>query len=246
MPLFNRSKRTAHTVEWIDFPENLIPLPKLCVINFEAENFDPTLFSDTRIVCPPTIARSVPKRQAEFFYGRLAARLALTKVGATVADISIGPSREPIWPKGVIGSITHTHDLAAAVVLENSSYEGVGIDIEKVGTLETQQALLSNAISATEWSYFQVVTMPPNILLTLAFSSKESLFKAAFPTVGRFFDFDAAEVVHVDVVKKRLSLALRETLSRKLVSGRIVHVYFHLLTQNTIFTSVVLPTDLTE
>ncbi|WP_244171285.1 hypothetical protein [Xanthomonas populi] len=64
------------------------------------------------------MARSVRKRQAEYFFGRLAARQALQHqalvVTGTYPYIATGSSREPIWPAQVIGSISHTNQLAAA------------------------------------------------------------------------------------------------------------------------------------
>lgn len=240
MTLLEPSQRAVPTVSWRDLPGPLVQPPRLCLVDFIAKDFTVDFFPELGIACPSGIARSVPKRQAEFLYGRLATRLALAAIGAPVVDINIGPSREPLWPEGIIGSITHIQGLAAAVVLEHSCCAGIGIDIEQVLVPEIRNALLSTAINPAEWACIQTNTIDHDIFLTIAFSSKESLFKAAFSSVGRFFDFKAAEVIHVDIVKRRLSLMLTETLSSKLVAGCVVYSYFELLNPNTVLTNVVL------
>lgn len=240
LPLPESASSAIHSMTWRRLHGVSGPRPLICLIDFMVQRFVADAFVDTSIVCPATIARSVPKRQAEFFFGRLAARLALATSDVAGADILIGPSREPVWPVGLMGSITHTNQTAAAVVLDRSRCAGVGIDMEQVVSLENRQALLSTVISAVEWSYLQTVGLPADTVLTTAFSAKESLFKAAFPSVGRFFDFNAAEVVHVDAAGGRVSLILRETLSRELVAGRIVHAHFDFPAPHTVLTSVVL------
>jgi hypothetical protein len=62
------------------------------------------------------LRNSVPKRQAEFVAGRICAREALTGWGHDNVVVGIGAHREPIWPQGLLGSITHCADYAAAVV----------------------------------------------------------------------------------------------------------------------------------
>ena len=61
-------------------------------------------------------ATFAPVRLAEFRHGRACARLALGRIGAGAHDIPVGASREPIWPTGVVGSISHAGTAAAAVV----------------------------------------------------------------------------------------------------------------------------------
>ena len=53
--------------------------------------------------------------------------------------------------------------------------------------------------------------------LTIAFSVKECLSKALFAAVGRYFGFNAARVVALDVQHDRIRLALTETLCREFV-----------------------------
>jgi 4'-phosphopantetheinyl transferase EntD len=212
---------------------------RICVIEFDADAFDPAAFLDAGIACPATVARSVPVRQAEFFFGRLAARMSLTELGVERCDVPIGPAREPLWPAPVVGSITHNQHFAAAVALVECT--SVGIDIERVVSPESQQALLVTAISAKEQSYLRTLACESRFahLITAVFSAKESFFKAAFRSVGRYFDFSAAEVVHVDTEKLCMSLVLREALSQEFFVGKIVRVHMDYVRPDTLLTSLV-------
>lgn len=107
----------------------------LYALAFDAARFQPQAFAAAAIACPDSIARSVRKRQAEFLFGRLAARLALGAALGPVqaqAEIAIGTAREPCWPAGSLGSISHGDGCAAAVALAAGQHQGIGIDLERL------------------------------------------------------------------------------------------------------------------
>ena len=79
----------------------------------------------------------------------------------------------------------------------------------------TEAALLAAAADA-QWPYAA--------LLTALFSAKESLFKAAFGVVGRYFDFAAARVCAVDLEQQRLCLRLTETLCAQFAEGQLCDI----------------------
>jgi len=131
-------------------------------------------------------AGMVPKRLTEFTHGRHCARLALRQLGSAAAPIAKGPNREPVWPPGIVGSITHTGGWAAAAVGYSKLFSGVGIDIERDGPLDEATRKL---------------ILRPNEQLTIAsedsrlvFSIKEAIYKCIFPTAGRYVDFAEIEV----------------------------------------------------
>jgi 4'-phosphopantetheinyl transferase EntD len=74
------------------------------------------------------IADAVPSRQREFIAGRACARRALTRLGRPPMVIPVGPHREPMWPPGVVGSITHCADYCA--VAEQTRFAALGVDAE--------------------------------------------------------------------------------------------------------------------
>lgn len=199
------------------------------LLEFDIERFAPSAFDASGIDCPPSVARSVHKRQAEFFFGRLAARQALSALAIAPVAIPIGPSREPQWPRDVIGSISHSQCLAAATAELRGHRRGIGIDIEHVVTAEAREALLATIVNADEIAYLHKLatdTWPMEMLLTIVFSAKESLFKGLFATVGHYFDFSAARIVALDPEHGRVRFALTETLCAEFSHGQHCDIGF--------------------
>lgn len=202
-------------------------------IRFDAEAFDSSLYQAFGIARPDAIARSVMKRQAEFFYGRLAARLALAAQGVKRTDIPIGRSREPVWPSGWTGGISHTMGIAAAIVapIDSAQCRAIGLDVERIAKGEAIAAILQHALSPREVAVL-TDAFPNNAAagITIGFSAKESLYKASFAEVGRFFDFDAARVVAVDTNLGIIDLVIAAPLAECIPKGmRWLIRYNHLI-----------------
>ena len=214
------------------------------VIAFELERFSLDAFSLYDIARPDTIARSVRKRQAEFFFGRLAAREALRQQSLIPADsslqIAIGGSREPVWPAAAIGSISHTPHLAAAAVAPLGTWRGIGIDLEHVIDAGSREALLGNVVDCSELSLLQSICTstgcPLDTLLTIVFSAKESLFKASFCAVGRYFDFSSAHLVALNIHAGWVRLQLCEHLSSELPVGQLCDIGVGFVDPQTVIT----------
>src|SRR6202022_3165764 len=60
------------------------------------------------------IVNAVEARRREFITARRCAREALAKLGYAPVPIRAGRKREPLWPAGLVGSITHTTGFRAA------------------------------------------------------------------------------------------------------------------------------------
>lgn len=206
--------------------------------SFDIEKFSTEAFASAGMACPPGVARSVHKRQAEFYFGRLAARQALGALGISGVDVGIGASRQPMWPAGVIGSISHTHTWAAAAVMRRGACSGVGIDLEHMAGPDAAVALASTVVDAEELAYLETLDhlLPINTLLTATFSAKESLFKAAFNEVGRYFDFSAARVFLIDPEAGIIRLRLTETLCNAFVDGLVCEIGFCFLGTEVVLT----------
>jgi enterobactin synthetase component D len=174
------------------------------------------------IEIPAALAGAVPKRRAEFVAGRRAARLALAALAPALASarVGIGPRREPLWPEGVRGAITHASGLAAAAVAWSGRVRGVGLDIEAPLAADAAAAVAEKVLTPGErarlfpdgWSAPEARRR-----LTVAFSAKESLFKSLHAEVGRYFDFLDAEVTELS--EARWSLRLVTALGPALPAG---------------------------
>ena len=71
------------------------------------------------------IARAVEKRRLEYITTRHLARNALARLGFPPVAIGTGGNREPLWPAGVVGSMTHCRGYRAAAVARAGGVAGV-------------------------------------------------------------------------------------------------------------------------
>ena len=136
--------------------------------------------------------RAIESRTKEFATTRSCARLALAKMGVPAVPILRGPNREPLWPDGVIGSITHCRGYRAASVAMQSHLLAIGIDAEiheslpdevlQHVCLDQEMAWLTKAPPGTHWD-------------RVLFSVKESVYKAWFPLTQRWLGFEDVAVI---------------------------------------------------
>ena len=163
--------------------------------------FDPSLlvpddFRRSQIEPPPSVQRSVAKRQAEFLAGRLCARAALLQLQGLDCSPAIGEDRAPVWPSGICGSITHSTGHAAAIVAQKADWRGLGMDLENILNPERAERLAGEILTAPELKRMAAGRREQlAMLVTLTFSVKESLFKALYPIVQQRFYFEHAEVL---------------------------------------------------
>ncbi len=152
------------------------------------------------------VRSAIEKRQREFRAGRSCARRALRDLGFPAAPIPVGDMRQPIWPDGIVGSITHCDGYCAAAVATDTTAISLGIDAESnVPVADHVSSLVLTANDVFEG------TPDPGVAPTMvAFSAKEALFKAWFPLNGIWLDFDDVEVrvtpvaLHFTVLKNPL------------------------------------------
>ncbi|MBE1162039.1 4'-phosphopantetheinyl transferase family protein [Dyella acidiphila] len=217
------------------------PQPLLVhVIEFPHDGLVPGAFAQAGIACPEAIQRSVYKRQLEFFFGRLAARDALATLGLAHEHVALGAQRQPVWPSDVIGSITHTHSVAAAVAQRPGAYRGIGIDAEQLIDEPTCQSVASTVAGPQELDYLRALPeLSWQAALTIVFSAKESFYKAVYANVGRIFDFSAVHVVKLDSARQRLTLMLAEDLNDRFRRGQAYEAGFTFIRPDTVLTHVV-------
>ncbi len=139
------------------------------------------------------IRNAVPKRRKEFAQGRLCARRALATLGIRNFPLLAGGDRAPIWPEGVVGSLTHCGGYCAAAVARSDRISGLGIDVEAAEPL--RQELLSLICLDSELARLQESPEDSRgILAKLLFSAKESVFKCVYPITGVFLEFHDCEI----------------------------------------------------
>ncbi len=162
-----------------------------------------------------SVQRAVEKRRREFIAGRACARRALSRLGVSVTAIPSGHRGEPLWPPGVVGSITHCSGYRACAVARADTVLALGIDAEPNAPLP--DGVLEQVAAGRE---LDLVASAPGgdrapDLGRLLFSAKEAVFKAWFPLTERWLDFHDAEL-SIDLVAGAFQ-------ARLLVPGPVVH-----------------------
>lgn len=169
---------------------------------------------------PERLAQAVPKRKLEFLAGRYCARRAIAGLGlANTGEIPIGEKREPLWPAGLIGSITHSKGFASAVVASNQQLAGIGIDSEQLIAERTAANVSSHILVESEfYEANRELVDSAREYLTLIFSAKESIFKCLYPQVQQYFDFRDAEV-ELDATAGKFRFRLKRSLTEQFPAG---------------------------
>ncbi|MFL6128432.1 MAG: 4'-phosphopantetheinyl transferase [Mycobacteriales bacterium] len=137
------------------------------------------------------VARAVAKRRAEFTTGRTCARRALARLGLPPAPLLSGAKREPLWPPGVVGSLTHCAGYCAAAVAWAHEVATVGIDAEPHDRLP--DGVLARVSLPAE--RVRLRQLPAGVHWDrLLFSAKESVYKAWFPLARCWLGFEDARL----------------------------------------------------
>jgi len=136
------------------------------------ENADPGALTSTE---RKAIAGAIPKRRAEYAAVRQVARALIGELGYASVGILNGPGREPIFPTGIVGSLSHSEKFALAVVAREQAVGAVGCDVEPLLALPegTVQLILTPDES-------RFVASQPAWYGRLVFSVKEAFHKAQF------------------------------------------------------------------
>ena len=193
------------------------------------------------IELPSTLSKAAIKRQCEFVAGRYCASLCLAELGLYHPQtLPICSSREPDWPEDIVGSISHCDSLAVAIAKEkHEGASGLGVDIEVLIKSETALQIKSRIISADEESYANYFESFAHYL-TSAFSAKEALYKALYPQVKQFLDFDSAIVTRVQPDQQNIVLTLTKDLNKKFYKGKSLSIQYDWLKNDRLQTICIL------
>lgn len=141
-------------------------------------------------------ARATRQRQEQFRLGRAAAACALEQAGLSPAPpVLRGTRGEPLWPKSLVGSISHSFDMAVCALARSSDYLGIGIDLQ---SLQENRNISPNILKriTTEQESKWAASAEQNWLerALLIFSAKEAIFKALYPLLLREIGFKQAQL----------------------------------------------------
>lgn len=136
------------------------------------------------------VATTVLKRRTEFGTVRRLARLALHELGISPCPVVPGERGAPVWPRGVVGSMTHCEGYRAAAVARSLRIASIGIDAEPDEPLP-EGVLDIVSVPADRDALPTGGTVAWDRLL---FCAKEAVYKAWSPLTRTFLGFDEAHV----------------------------------------------------
>ena len=135
-------------------------------------------------------------RKEQYRSGRICAGEVLSKLGARGQPVLRDPqTREPLWPEGISGAITHSGNWAAAAAGKTSDVSGIGIDLEDLER-QVDSRISRHVCIPEEQKWLQECGedfLEQN--LKIIFSAKESIFKAFFPYTRTYLHFHDARIL---------------------------------------------------
>jgi 4'-phosphopantetheinyl transferase EntD len=144
-----------------------------------------------------SISHCAEKRIQDFTRGRACARRVLSELGIQNFSLLAGEKREPIWPEGITGSITHTAGFAAAVAAPRSEIVSVGVDCEIIESVDEE--LWTRICTPTEQARLaRVPVAERDRQAALIFAAKEAFYKCQFPVSRQWVGFEDVDIEPTD------------------------------------------------
>jgi len=139
------------------------------------------------------VQRAVTKRRREFTAGRVCARQALAALGIADVPLGMGSDRLPVWPEGIIGSISHCDGYCGVAIARASRVVSLGLDVEGADPLESG----TTRIVCAEAELSQADLFPDLAIggvAKLIFSAKEAAFKCWYPLGRKILEFSDVRI----------------------------------------------------
>lgn len=166
-------------------------------------------------------------RLRDFTMGRACAHSAIRKLGVEDRPIGIGAARDPVWPGGIVGSITHCKGYWAAAVARSRDISAVGIDAELDAALPP--GIIDMIASDSERHWLRQSADAFACCDRLLFSAKESFYKAWYPLTRTWLDFKEASV-RIDVLSGRFFVRVLVDGPIEFAEGRFLSCDGYILT----------------
>lgn len=156
------------------------------------------------------VVRAVASRRAEFFSGRFYAQRLLRELDCPAMPILRGSKGEPLWPEGVLGSISHDLGQVVVAVLSEKLICGFGVDL-LIDPARVDSSLADLIVLPIELDALASIAEQIPVL-ALAFSLKESVVKAVSPSIEGYMDLHEIELtvtgseIHARIANRNLTL----------------------------------------
>ena len=162
----------------------------------KSENFTGQLDSSELAV----VRNACQDRKNEFSTGRYILKSLLNVSNISYESLISLQNRSVRLPQSTVGSITHCDGIVLAALGSKDDYEALGCDMELIDGVEYRD--LCSFLPLNEREEMEAVSGEKKQLrLAVAFSLRESLFKALNPLFGRWFDFSDIELTYYNSEK---------------------------------------------
>jgi 4'-phosphopantetheinyl transferase EntD len=139
------------------------------------------------------LGKAVGSRAREFAAGRACARRLLAEFDVCNFPIKVEGSRQPLWPDGLVGSITHTTGFCAAVVARRMQVCGLGLDTEVAGRVRKE--LWRHICVPAEIDWLESLPQASRAAAATAiFCAKEAFYKCQYPLARQWLYFHDARI----------------------------------------------------
>jgi 4'-phosphopantetheinyl transferase EntD len=152
--------------------------------SYEKEYFSTLLFDTHCITIPKEIEKSVISRKSDFLAGRYTAKLAINNIQEAdfTHQVEIGENRQPLFPLGLCGSISHSSSEAMCIIQKDRTpvclHTTPGIDIEPVISVQECDVIVDKISAQSERLMLLELGFKLGECATILFSAKESVFKS--------------------------------------------------------------------
>jgi 4'-phosphopantetheinyl transferase EntD len=140
------------------------------------------------------VENAVESRRREFATTRWCAHRTLAALGVPDVPLLSDALGAPMWPPGIVGSLTHCTGYRAAAAASSTSWRAIGIDAEVNGPLPV--GVLELTAGPSEIEELTVLGRRDRTIDggRLLFSCKEAVYKAWYSMAGTWLDFEDVQL----------------------------------------------------
>jgi len=154
-----------------------------------ADSVKPLIHPEEERITSPA---ACSKKRSEFVLGRAAVGYALRELGE-YSPVLRGGQGEPLWPEGILGSITHCWPWAVALTARTWRPFAIGIDLENLET--AGRVDISDLICTAGELGWVRHGLSFHERLAMIFSAKEAVYKGLYRFSRRYIDFQEVELL---------------------------------------------------
>ena len=140
--------------------------------------------------------------------GRGSAEGLLLDLGVREVFVGVTGDCSPQWPRGYVGSITHTSRWVGVAVAPAHLVRSIGVDIETILKPYVVAEIALARVGSVEALLGEKADLPSEPFVSICFSAKEALFKSPYPIMRKQFRFHDVDLMGMDAAMERGSVLL--------------------------------------